>query len=112
MIEIGRIVVKIAGRDAGKKAVIIDKINDDYVIIDGQTRRKKVNIKHIEPLDRTIKLNKNSQHEEVVAELKKIGIDVAKKSDKVRAEKPAKKAPAKAAEKKPDAKAKKAPAKK
>ena len=35
VIEIGRLCVKTAGRDAGKKAVVIDLINDAYALIDG-----------------------------------------------------------------------------
>ena len=48
-IEIGRICVKTAGRDASKKCVIIDLLDDKYVLIDGETRRRKCNIIHIEP---------------------------------------------------------------
>ena len=104
MMEIGRLVVKTAGRDAGKRGVIIDVISANYVLVDGEVRRKKVNIMHLEPLENVIKIGKNAQHEEVSAELKKIGIVGRKISarDKVN-EKPAKaraNTPAKPAEKK------------
>src|SRR3989338_9123688 len=65
MIEIGRLVVKIAGRDAGKKALIIDVIDDNYVMLDGETRRRKCNILHIEPLNQVVQIKKNASHEEI-----------------------------------------------
>jgi ribosomal protein L14E/L6E/L27E len=41
MIEIGRLVVKLAGRDAGLKGVIIEILANNYVLIDVQVRRRK-----------------------------------------------------------------------
>ena len=74
MIEIGRLVVKTAGRDAGKKGVIIDILDDKFVLIDGETRRRKVNILHIEPLNQVIKIEKNASHNEVAKALDELGI--------------------------------------
>ena len=47
--SVGRVCVKIAGRDAGRKCVVVQQVNDHYVVVDGNTRRKKVNINHLEP---------------------------------------------------------------
>ncbi len=88
MIEVGRLVVKLAGRDAGLKGIIVDVVDDNYVLIDGQVRRKKCNIKHLEPLDKVVKISKNADHKEVVAEFKKLGIEIKEK--KAKKEKPAK----------------------
>ncbi len=88
MIEIGRLVVKIAGRDAGLKGIIIDILDDNYVLIDGQVRRRKCNIKHIEPLEQVVKISKGASHEEVVTEFKKLGIEI--KETKPKKEKPPK----------------------
>lgn len=65
MFEIGRVCVKIAGRDAGNYCVVVDKINDVFVLINGNVRRKKCNIKHLEPLDKIIKIKKNESTEDV-----------------------------------------------
>jgi large subunit ribosomal protein L14e len=56
MIEPGRIVLKIAGREAGKYAVIVETMNDDFVLITGPksitgVKRRKCNIDHIEPTE-------------------------------------------------------------
>jgi large subunit ribosomal protein L14e len=91
MFEIGRIVVKLAGRDAGLKGVIVDILEKGFVLIDGQVRRRKCNILHIEPLDKTIKISKNASHDEVVNVLDAEGIKVESKTKKNAAPRPLKK---------------------
>lgn len=90
MIEIGRLILKIAGRDAGKKGVVIDLIDDNYVMVDGQVRRKKCNVVHIEPLSKKLDIKKKASHEDVVSELKKIGIEVKERKKKEQKERPRK----------------------
>jgi large subunit ribosomal protein L14e len=63
MIEIGRLCVKTAGRDAGLKCIIVDILDDKFVLIDGETRRRKCNILHLEPLKDVIKIKKNASHD-------------------------------------------------
>lgn len=74
MFEIGRVCVKIAGRDAHRVGVIVDTLDARQVLIDGQVRRKKCNMSHLEPLQQIVPLNKNASHEEVVAALKTINV--------------------------------------
>lgn len=80
--EIGRLCLKLAGRDSRKHAVIVDILDDIYVLIDGQTRRRKCNIKHLEPLAKVIKIKKRAPHKDVVQALKKEGIKVVEKKAK------------------------------
>jgi len=49
MYEIGRICIKIAGRDAGRECVIVDVLKDKFMLIDGNVRRRKCNVIHLEP---------------------------------------------------------------
>ncbi len=65
MAEIGELFMKIAGRDAGKICVVIDVLDERFVMIDGQTRRRKCNIFHLEPINKTIKVSKNATHEAI-----------------------------------------------
>lgn len=74
--EIGQVCVKIAGRDAGLECVIVDVLPGNLVLIDGNTRRRKCNIKHLEPLDKILDLNKNASHDEVVNAMKAAGLKV------------------------------------
>jgi large subunit ribosomal protein L14e len=82
MIEIGRLCVKTAGRDAGLKCAIIEVIDETYVKIDGQTRARKCNIAHLEPLGTVLELKKNAGHDEVLKALKKQGIEIAERGEK------------------------------
>jgi len=90
MYEIGRLCVKLAGRDARMKCVIIEVLDNNYVMIDGQTRRRKCNINHIEPLDKVLKLKKKATHSEVKTALKKEGIEVVDTKPKKSKERPRK----------------------
>ena len=65
MIEPGRIVLKIAGREAGKYAVIVENVNDNFVLITGPksvtgVKRRKCNIDHIEPTEHKFEINSKS----------------------------------------------------
>ena len=82
MIEIGRVCIKIAGRDSNCKCVVVDMVDDRTVLIDGQTRRKKVNIKHIEPTKQKISIKKGASSSEVAKEFKKMGIELKEKKSK------------------------------
>ena len=78
LMDIGRVCIKIAGRDAGNYAVVIDNIDDNYVIIDGYVRRKRCNIKHLEPTSNMLKITKKASTEEVKKALDTIKIKVKK----------------------------------
>ena len=88
MIELGRLCIKTAGRDAGKKCVVVDVLDDHIVMIDGQTRRRKCNMAHLEPLRDVLKLKKGSTHAEVVAAFKKLGLEMKETKAKKAAPRP------------------------
>lgn len=99
--EIGRLCVKIAGRDSGRIAVVVDQLDGNFVLIDGNVRRKKCNIKHLEPLDDAIKIKKGAPHSEINQEFKKLGLDVWQTKSKQKTERKLKqRKPAKVQEKK------------
>ena len=69
-IQIGRIIVKTNGREAGKKAVIVDLINQNYVLVTGpktltSVRRRKCNIMHLEPTDKLVSVKRDSSDDDV-----------------------------------------------
>jgi len=90
LFEVGRLAVKIAGRDAGKTCVILDSLEEGFVLIDGQTRRRKCNHKHLELLDKVIKIKKNASHEEVKVEFKILNLEALDTKPKNKTEKPKK----------------------
>ena len=84
MLDIGRICIKTAGKDAGKKVVIVDAIDDNFVMIDGQVKRKRCNILHLEPTQMAIKLKKNSPHSEIVKEFKQLNMEIKETKPKTK----------------------------
>ena len=88
MIEIGRVYIKIAGRDAGQKCVVVDILDDTYVLIDGSTRRRKCNIAHLEPLNETVKISKGADSAAVESALAPLNIVVRKTKPKQAGERP------------------------
>jgi large subunit ribosomal protein L14e len=90
MFEVGRVCVKIAGRDAGKRCVIVDLIDKNFVMVDGETRRRKCNIRHLEATRTVVDLAKGAENKDVAAAMKSSGIEVAEKKLAVAAEKTAK----------------------
>jgi large subunit ribosomal protein L14e len=54
-IEVGRVCVKIAGREAGEKCAIVDVIDEKFVEVVGPSiKNRKCNVKHLEPVDQTV----------------------------------------------------------
>jgi large subunit ribosomal protein L14e len=77
-IEVGRICVKTFGREAGKKCVIVDVIDKNFVLITGpksvsKVKRRKANVNHIEPTEGKIDIKRGAADEEVVQALKAAG---------------------------------------
>lgn len=76
--ETGRICVKLTGREAGRKCVIIDIIDKNFVLITGPksvtgVKRRRVNLDHIEPLQYKIKIKRGASDSKVLEKLKDAG---------------------------------------
>jgi large subunit ribosomal protein L14e len=71
--EIGKVCMKIAGRDAGRPAIIIEVHKDGYVTIDGYSRRKKVNPQHLQFIGTKVDIKKGATHDTVIKALEKLG---------------------------------------
>jgi large subunit ribosomal protein L14e len=76
MFEVGRIVIKIAGRDAGNTAIVIEQIDKNHVLIDGNVRRRKCNITHLEPKNEILKIKKGASTSDVHKIMSAAGIKV------------------------------------
>jgi large subunit ribosomal protein L14e len=77
-IDIGRICVKLSGREAGGKCVIVDVVDKSFVLITGPkkvtgVRRRRVNINHVEPLQDKIEIKRGASDEDVSEALKAAG---------------------------------------
>ena len=74
--EIGRIAVKVAGREASRKCVIVDVIDKNFVLVTGPrsltgVKRRRVNIAHLAFTPHRIEISKGASDEEVLKALEK-----------------------------------------
>jgi len=65
--DVGRICVKLAGREAGRRCIIVDKLDKNYVVISGlRVKRRRVNLKQLEPTNAMVKISKGISDEELL----------------------------------------------
>src|SRR3989344_3579867 len=88
LFDVGRLCLKIAGRDGNRKCVVVEAVDNNSVIVDGDVRRKKVNINHLEPLADVLEIKQGASHEEVKKVFTKLGLTVWERTSKHPAEKP------------------------
>ena len=77
-IEVGRVCVKLVGRETGRKCVIIDVMDKSFVLITGPkkvtgVKRRRVNINHVAPLQDKIEVKRGASDEEVAQTLEAAG---------------------------------------
>ena len=77
-IEVGRICVKQAGREIGKKCVVIDVMDKSFALVTGPKKvtgikRRRVNINHVMPLEDKIDVKRGASDEEVASALEAAG---------------------------------------
>ena len=78
-IEVGRVCVKIAGRESGRKCVIVDIIDGNFVLITGPkaltgVKRRRANIRHLEPTEAKVEIRRGADDEEVLAAIEEAGL--------------------------------------
>lgn len=69
-IEVGRICVKLLGREAGKKCVVVDVVDKNFALVTGPkivtgVRRRRTNVDHLEPTSETVEVKKGASDDEV-----------------------------------------------
>lgn len=75
--DVGRICLKLSGREAGKKCVVLDVIDKNFALITGPpkmtgVKRRRVNIEHIEATQERVEIKKGATDEEVTKALEKV----------------------------------------
>jgi len=73
-IDVGRICVKLTGREEGCRCVVVDVIDRNYVLVTGPreltgVRRRRVNMSHLRPLEESIDIARNASDEEILETL-------------------------------------------
>lgn len=77
-VEVGRVCVKVAGRESGRKCVIVDVMDKSFVLVTGPrkvtgVKRRRVNINHVAPTEETIQIKRGASDEEVTQMLEAAG---------------------------------------
>ncbi|MEK6862584.1 MAG: 50S ribosomal protein L14e [Nanoarchaeota archaeon] len=101
---IGRVCIKLTGREAGKYCVVVNNLDDNFVLIDGNIKRRRCNINHLEFTDKVLNIKKDASTKEVLEAMNKENIKVIKlkEAKKEIKEKPNKKRKSKNLENKPE----------
>ena len=76
--EIGRVCMKVSGREAGRYCVVLKKENKSFVLVTGPkmltgVKRRKSNIEHLEPTQYIIEVPESGSDEMVVDGFQKAG---------------------------------------
>jgi len=101
-LEVGRVCVKTAGREAGRYCVILKSMDENFVLVTGPRvltgiKRRRCNVEHLEPTQYSLKIKEDAGDKEVIDAYEKSGLlaklGLAKPSPEVvkEAEKPKKK---------------------
>ena len=77
-VEVGRICVNTAGRETGKKCVIVDVMDKSFVTVTGPkkltgVKRKRANINHLQILQEKLDITRGASDEEVTSTLEAAG---------------------------------------
>ena len=78
-LEIGRVCLKVSGREAGKICVVLKKIDDSFVLITGPkpltgVKRRRCNVEHLEPTKYKIELKEGASDKEVIEAYEKANL--------------------------------------
>lgn len=68
--------MKLVGRETGKKCVVVDVVDKNFVLVTGPksvtgVRRRRTNVDHLEPTPETVELKKGAPDDEVEKALTK-----------------------------------------
>lgn len=79
ILEIGRICLKIAGRETGRYCVIVGKEEGDFVMVSGPkaitgVKRRRCNILHLEPLQHRFEIDSKTDDAKLEEIWKKSGL--------------------------------------
>lgn len=85
LLDVGRVCMKICGREAGKYAVVIKKLKDEktksdaFVLITGPklltgVKRRRCNVEHLEPTQYILEIKEDASDEEVIEAYKKANL--------------------------------------
>ena len=78
-IEIGSLYIKTSGREKGKRCVIVDLMDKNFVLVTGPpkitgVKRRRCNIEHLEATQYTVKISAAASENDVIKGYEKVGL--------------------------------------
>jgi large subunit ribosomal protein L14e len=78
-LEVGRLCIKTAGREAGRYCVVLKSIDSNFVLVTGPrvltgVKRRKCNVEHLEPTQYYLKIKEDANEKEVLEAYDKAGL--------------------------------------
>ncbi|MBS7645149.1 MAG: 50S ribosomal protein L14e [Candidatus Bathyarchaeia archaeon] len=78
VVDVGSICVKVKGREKGRKCVVVDVIDKNFVLVTGPkaisgVKRRRANTAHLSPTGERLNLKRGASDEEVLEALRKHG---------------------------------------
>ena len=75
-LQVGRVCMKVVGREAGMYCVVVKPVSKSFVEISGPKlltgiKRRKVNISHLEPTQHMLEIKEGATDEDLVAAFEK-----------------------------------------
>lgn len=73
--EIGRVYTKTAGRESGQKCVVVDVIDENFVLIDAPgVKRRRCNVRHLLPTNDLLEIKAGAKAKDIEKAFKDIKI--------------------------------------
>lgn len=88
-VEVGRICVKITGREAGKKCIIVDVIDKNFLLITGPkqvngVKRRRVNVGHVELTEKKVNVSRGESDDELMKALDEEALNFLREPIKIK----------------------------
>jgi large subunit ribosomal protein L14e len=79
MLDVGRVCLKTAGREAGRYCVIVKNVDENFVLVTGpreltSVKRRRCNINHLEPLMDALNIKSDAPDSEVLKAYQKANL--------------------------------------
>ncbi|MFX1509764.1 MAG: 50S ribosomal protein L14e [Promethearchaeota archaeon] len=75
LVEVGRVCVKTRGRETGKKCVVVERVDKNFVLVSGPqeisgVRRRRVNVDHLDPTKKKVDIKAGAEDAAIVKAIK------------------------------------------
>ena len=75
LVEVGRICVKLRGREAGKKCIVVERVDKNFVLVTGPqevtgVRRRRSNVDHLNPTKKKVDIKTGAEDSDIVKAIK------------------------------------------